>query len=164
MTDIVIVIARADNGAIGNAGGLPWRLPADLKRFKALTLGKPVLMGRRTWDAIGRPLPGRRNLVMTHDPAWAAEGAERVGSLDETLVRVAGAGELMVIGGAQLCALAMPRATRIELTQVNARPEADTFLIAPDPADWRETWREEHSAAPDRPAYAFIRLERVRLA
>ena len=160
MTAITIVIARADNGAIGRDGALPWRLPADLRRFKALTLGKPVLMGRRTWDSLGRPLPGRRNLVLTRDPAWAAEGAERVGSLANAMAAVAGAAELMVIGGAELCALALPRAERFELTEVRAAPEGDTWLPPPDPAQWREVWREVHAAQDGQPGFDFVTLLR----
>ncbi len=160
MTAIVIVIARAENGVIGRDGGLPWRLPADLKRFKALTLGKPVLMGRRTWDSIGRALPGRRNLVLTRDAAWSAPGAERIASLMDALAAVADAPELMVIGGAELCALALPHARRFELTQIHALPPGDTFLPAPDPRVWRETAREEHDAQDDRPGFAFVTLVR----
>ena len=159
MTRITIVIARAENGVIGREGGLPWRLPADLKRFKAVTLGKPVLMGRRTWDSLGRALPGRRNLVLTRDPAWVAVGAERVDSLDTALGLIA-APELMVIGGAQLCAIALPRADRFELTQIQAAPEGDTFMPEPDPRDWQETWREAHPPENGHPGFAFVSLKR----
>jgi dihydrofolate reductase len=159
MTRITIVIARAQNGVIGRDGGLPWRLAPDLRRFKALTLGKPVLMGRRTWDSLGRALPGRRNLVLTRDPAWSAAGAERVDSLD-TALRLADAPELMVIGGAQLCAIALPRADRFELTQIHSAPDGDTVMPAPEPRAWRETWREEHMAENGHPAFAFVTLER----
>lgn len=159
MTTITIVIARADNGVIGRASGLPWRLPADLKRFKALTLGKRVLMGRRTWDSLGRALPGRRNLVLTRDAAWAADGAERVASIDAA-IDAASAPELMVIGGAELCALALPRAERFELTEVHAAPEGDTWLPAPDPAQWREVWREVHAAQDGQPGFDFVTLLR----
>lgn len=159
MTRITIVIARAENGVIGRDGGLPWRLPADLKRFKAITLGKPVLMGRRTWDSLGRALPGRRNLVLTRDPAWAAAGAERVDSLD-TALGLVDAPELMVIGGAQLCAIALPRADRFELTQIHAAPEGDTFMPEPDPRDWEETWREAHASENCHPGFVFVSLKR----
>lgn len=159
MTAITIVIARADNGVIGKEGGLPWRLPADLRRFKALTLGKPVLMGRRTWDSLGRALPGRRNLVLTRDPLWSAPGAERVGNIEAALA-IAEAPELIVIGGAEVCALALPLASRFELTQVHASPDGDTWLPALDPGQWREIAREKHPADGDHPGFAFVTLAR----
>lgn len=159
MTAITIVIARADNGVIGKEGGLPWRLPADLRRFKALTLGKPVLMGRRTWDSLGRALPGRRNLVLTRDPRWSAPGAERVGDIEAALA-LAAAPELIVIGGAEVCALALPLASRFELTQVHASPDGDTWLPALDPGQWREIAREKHPADGDHPGFAFVTLTR----
>jgi len=160
VTSITIVIARADNGVIGANGGLPWRLPADLRRFKALTIGKPILMGRRTWDSLGRPLPGRRNLVLTRDPVWEAAGAERVASLDAARILIADAPELMVIGGAQVCALALPHAQRLELTQVHASPEGDTWLPSPDPTTWAQIAREDHGPEGDRPAFTFVTLQR----
>lgn len=156
---VTLVVAMARNGVIGRAGGLPWRLPDDLRRFKALTMGKPVLMGRRTWASIGRPLPGRANLVMTRDPAFSAEGATVVRSFDEALAQ-AGT-ELMVIGGAEIYALAAPRASLVQLTAVDADIEGDTRLPPFDPGTWREIAREHH-AADERHAYPmdFVTLER----
>lgn len=151
-------MARATNGAIGLGGALPWRLPADLKRFKALTLDGTVLMGRRTWDAIGRPLPGRRNLVLTRRPAWSADGAEPVATLADALARAGG--RLFVIGGAEVIALAEPEADAYELTEVHAAPAFDTALPLPDPLRWRETARADHPADDDRPAYSFVTLTR----
>lgn len=160
MTAIVLYLARADNGVIGRDGALPWRLPADLRRFRAMTLGKPVLMGRRTFDSLGKPLPGRRNLVMTRDAGWRADGAERVAGLDAALAAIGDAAELAVIGGAQVYALALPRATRIELTEVHLAPAGDTR--APDLGDgWREAAREDHAATGDLPAHAFVTLVRA---
>jgi dihydrofolate reductase len=159
MTDVVLYLARADNGVIGRDGGLPWRLPADLRRFKAMTLGKPVLMGRKTFDSLGRPLPGRRNLVMTRDVAWRADGVERVADLDAALLAIDDAPELAVIGGAQVYAMALPRADRIELTEVHVTPGGDT--LAPAFGDgWREAARAEHPAEGTHPAYGFVTLVR----
>jgi dihydrofolate reductase len=156
---ITLVVAMARNGVIGRDGGLPWRLPDDLRRFKALTMGKPVLMGRRTWASIGRPLPGRTNLVLTRDPAYQAEGARVVRSLDEALGEARD--ELMVIGGAEVYALAAPRAACVQLTAVDADVVGDTRLAPFDDRAWREVSREHH-AADDRHAYPmdFITLER----
>ena len=153
---IVLVLARAANGVIGRDGGLPWHLPADLRRFKTLTLGRPMVMGRRTFESFPAPLPGRRHVVLTRDPAWAAPGAEVVHSADDAL-RIAG-GDVSVIGGAAIFALFLPRADRIELTEVHAAPAGDT--VVPPFAGWREVGREDHAADGDRPAYSFVALER----
>jgi dihydrofolate reductase len=162
---VTFVVAVADNGIIGARGGMPWHLPADLSHFKQLTLGKPILMGRRTWDSIGRPLPGRRNLVLTTDPEWAAEGAERVSSLDQALALAAadGADELMVIGGAAVYRLALPRAQRIYLTRIHASPEGDTHFPELDADAWEEVARRERPA-DERNAHdlTFVVLERAR--
>jgi len=160
---ITLVVAMARNGVIGRAGALPWRLPDDLKRFKALTMGKPILMGRRTWASIGRALPGRLNLVMTRDLSFSAEGATVVRSLDDALAlaHAHAQAELMVIGGAEVYALATPRADRVQLTAVDADIEGDTRLPPFDPGIWRETVREHHAADP-RHAWPmdFVTLER----
>ena len=156
---ITIILARADNGVIGRDGDLPWRLPADLRRFKALTMGKPMIMGRKTFESFPAPLPGRRHIVLTRDRAWRAEGAEVAHSLDEALA-CAGPGEVAVIGGAEIVALVLGRADRIELTEVHAAPEGDT--VVPAFGGWRETRREETAAESDRPGYAFVTLERDR--
>src|SRR3569832_138563 len=140
---VTLILARADNGVIGRNGGLPWRLPADLKRFKALTMGKPMIMGRKTFDSFPAPLPGRRHIVLTRDAGWQADGAEPVASIDDALA-LAGPGEAMVIGGAEVFALALPRADRIELTEVHLDAEGD--IVVPPFAGWHETGREEHAA------------------
>jgi len=159
---IACVVAVADNGVIGRAGTLPWHLPDDLRHFKAVTLGKPLLMGRRTHESIGRALPGRRNLVLSRAPRRAAPpGIEYVGSLEEACALVADAAELCVIGGAAVYGLALPHATRLYLTRVHTRVTGDTFFPLTDLRDWHELARVEHPA-DERHAYAmsFLRLER----
>jgi dihydrofolate reductase len=153
---LTLILARADNGVIGRDGGLPWHLPADLKRFKALTMGKPMIMGRKTFESFPAPLPGRRHIVLTRDSAWCAPGAEIARSPDEAL-RLAG-GDAAVIGGAEIFALLDDRADRVELTEVHCRPEGDT-MVAPL-TGWREIAREDHPAEGERPAYSFVTLER----
>jgi dihydrofolate reductase len=157
--DIFLIYARAANGTIGRDGALPWRLPADLKRFKALTMGKPMIMGRKTFDSFPSPLPGRRHIVLTRDAAWGAPGAEVAHSVDEALA-LAGEGEVAVIGGAEIYALFLDRADRIELTEVHADYPGDTHMPEPAP-DWHETAREEHPADGSYPAHAFVSLARA---
>ncbi len=162
--DITLIVARARNGIIGNKGALPWHLPADLKRFKAITVGKPVVMGRKTFESIGKPLPGRQNIVLTRQPGWTADGVTVVPNLAEA-VAAAGLdprirGHIMIIGGAEIYALALPIATRVELTEVDAAPDGDTILPAFDPARWIEVARETHAAEGERPGFSFITLER----
>ncbi len=153
---IALVVAMDQNRAIGRAGALPWHLPDDLKRFKALTLGKTVLMGRKTYQSIGRPLPQRRNVVLTHDPSFRADGVEVVHSLEEALKL---SEELMVIGGGEIYALFLPLATELNLTLVDAVvPDADTFFPEWDPRQWCETAREFHPA-DERHAYSFTYLD-----
>lgn len=151
---ITLVLARAGNGVIGRDGGLPWRIPADLRRFKALTLGKPMIMGRRTFESFPAPLPGRRHIVLTRDPDWQSEGAEVAHSVEEALA-LAGS-EASVIGGAEVVALLLPQADRVELTEVHAAIEGDT--VVPPFLGWREVWREDHAGDP---AYSFVTLERT---
>ena len=167
---IVLVVAVAENGVIGHRNGMPWRLPTDLAHFRAVTLGKPVVMGRKTFQAVGRPLPGRDNIVVTRDRALAIEGAHVVHSLEEALAlgaELAGAhgGEIAVIGGAEIFKAALGRADRIHLTRVHAWPEGDTFFPPLDPAEWRETRRESVPAgARDSADMTFFLLERRRPA
>jgi dihydrofolate reductase len=155
---IVLVYARAANGVIGRDGKLPWRLPADLKHFKALTTGKPMIMGRKTFESFPAPLPGRRHIVLTRDNGWSAEGAEVAHSVEEALA-LARDGEVAVIGGAEVYALFAERADRIELTEIHADFAGDTVMPPPGP-EWREAKREEHPALEGRPAYAFVTLAR----
>jgi len=158
-----VVVAADERGGIGRGGGLPWHLPEDLRRFKAITMGKPIVMGRRTWDSIGRPLPGRRSIVVSRQAGLAIEGAEVVGSLEQALRAASDAPEVCVIGGAELYRLALPRADVVHLTRVHATVEADTFLPALDPSDWHEVSSERRDA-DERHAhpYSFVTLERIR--
>ncbi|ODP39674.1 dihydrofolate reductase [Sphingomonas turrisvirgatae] len=155
---ITFHLARADNGVIGVDGALPWRLPADLKRFKAQTMGKPMIMGRKTFESFPSPLPGRRHIVLTRDPHWQADGAEVAHSVDQAL-KLAAAEHVAVIGGAEIFALMLPKADRIELTEVHAAPDGDA-IVPPFEDEWVETAREEYSADGERPAYSFVTLER----
>jgi len=157
--DVFLIYARAANGVIGRDGALPWRLPADLRRFKALTMGKPMVMGRKTFDSFPSPLPGRRHIVLTRDTGWSAEGAEVVHSVEQALA-LAGDGEVAVIGGAEINALFLPLATRIELTEIAGDYEGDTVMPPPGP-EWQETAREDHPADGAFPAHAFVTLKRT---
>ena len=155
------VVAASDNDVIGRGNALPWHLPADLAHFKRLTLGKPILMGRMTFEAIGRPLPGRRNLVMSRS-GFAAPGIETVASLAEARALVSGEPELVLIGGAQLYRQAMPQIDTIHLTRVHCHIEGDAFLPPLPAAQWREVAREERAAdANNVYVMSFITLERV---
>ena len=157
-----LVVAVGENNEIGNAGKMPWHLPADLKHFKILTLGKPVIMGRRTYEAIGKPLPGRRNIIITRDPGYRAAGCEVTHALPDALVLAAGVPEIIVIGGGEIYREALPRAQRIYLTRVHEAFDADTFFPTLDPVDWRETTREDHIADEVNVyAYSYIALERL---
>jgi dihydrofolate reductase len=156
---LVAVVAMARNGVIGRDNTLPWRLPDDLKRFKALTWGKPILMGRRTFESLGRPLPGRLNLVLTRDPAWRAEGVTSVHSLAEARTAAGTAPEIMVIGGAEVYGLCWPATERIELTEVHADVEGDARLDMFDRTAWQETAREDRPADERHPhAFSFVTL------
>lgn len=164
--DIVLVVAHADNRVIGKDGAMPWHLSEDLRRFKRITVGKPVIMGRKTFESIGKPLPGRHNIVLTRQPGWRAEGVTVVPNLAEAIA-AAGldprtrADAIMVVGGADIYAQALPFATRIELTEIHAAPDGDTYFPQLDPARWRETFREAHPAGETHPAYDFVTLEAV---
>ena len=151
-------LARASNGVIGRDGQLPWRLPADLKRFKAQTMGKPMIMGRKTFDSLPSPLPGRRHIVLTRDRDWHAEGAEVARTVDEALA-LAGDGDIAVIGGAEVFALLLPLADAIELTEVHFDAEGDV-IMPPFGLEWRETAREDYPSEAGRPAYSFVTLIR----
>jgi dihydrofolate reductase len=163
MSEISLIVALDRNYAIGRDGKMPWHLPDDLKRFRALTLGKPTLMGSRTARAIGRALPGRDNLVMTRGDTAPYPGQRVVHSLDEA-IRIASGTELAVIGGGEVFALALPRATRMHLTWVDAAVDgADAFFPRFDAGEWKETARVEHAAdARHAHAFAFVDYERVR--
>lgn len=158
---ITLILARAHNGVIGRDNALPWHLPADLKRFKAITMGGAMVMGRKTFESLPGLLPGRRHLVLTRDPDWAAEGAEVVHSVGEA-IQAAGDNRLYVIGGAEIFALFLPLAQTIELTEVLEDVEGDTHV--PDPREdhhFVETLREEWPSVDGRPPFAFVTLERA---
>jgi dihydrofolate reductase len=167
--DIILVVAAAENDVIGRDGRMPWHLPEDLKRFRRMTVGHPVVMGRKTFDSIGKPLPGRHNIVLTRDRSWQADGVTVVPNLAEAIAAAgldprARADSIFVVGGAEIYALAMPIATGIELTRVHASPEGDTRFPRPDPDQWVlqtatpgegvtfETWRRKASSQMSRPS------------
>jgi len=152
-----LIWAQARNGVIGKGGVMPWHLPEDLAHFKRTTLNAPVIMGRKTWDSLPprfRPLPGRRNVVITRDAAWSAPGAERTGSLDEALALCGDAAMAWVTGGAEIFKLAIPRADVAVITQIEADFEGDTLAPALGPG-WRETARERHLSKTGI-AYSFV--------
>lgn len=158
--EITFYLARADNGVIGSDKDLPWRLPPDLKRFKRLTMGKVMIMGRKTFESFGGPLPGRRHIVLTRAQDWRAKGAEVVHDPEEALIDAGDVPEIAIVGGGEIFEIYLPRADRIELTEVHLSPEGDTR--APDfpPAEWRETAREDFPAEGALPAYSFVTLTR----
>lgn len=156
---ITMVVARADNGVIGKDGALPWRLPADLKHFKAVTMGTPMIMGRKTFESLPGLLPGRRHIVLTRDRNWTAKSAE-IAHEAKDAIALANGEDATVIGGAEIYRLLLPFATHVELTEVRGDPAGDTRLESFDPAVWRETAREDHPAESGRPAYSFVSLVR----
>ena len=142
------IVAVAENGVIGRKGGLPWQLPAEMARFKQITMGHPIIMGRKTHESIGRALPGRYNVVITRDKDYRAEGCEVVGSLDEAIElakKAEGSKEIFVIGGEQIYREAMPKLERIYLTKVHAKIDGDKFFYY-DPKEWKQVSSEKHSA------------------
>ena len=168
---IALVVAKGDNGAIGKGGGLPWRLSSDMRFFRKVTMGKPILMGRRTFDSLPRVLDGRLNIVLTRDKAFAAPGAVVAHDVEEAVevarreAKRTGADEIMVIGGAGLFGATLPQADRIYLTEVKATPDADTWFPELDRREWREVSRENHAPGPkDDHAFSFVVLERVPLS
>jgi len=163
--EIVLVVAVADNDVIGNDGAMPWHLPADLRHFRRLTVGKPVLMGRKTFESIGKPLPGRHNIVLTRQSDWLSDGVTVAANMAEAIAAAglhpnARAPEIMVIGGAQIYAEALPIATRVELTRIHVTPQGDTCFPRLDPAQWVETGRTTYPAQGEAAAHDFITLTR----
>jgi dihydrofolate reductase len=157
---VTLVVAAAANGVIGAGGKLPWHLPADLKHFKSKTLGRPVVMGRRTYESIGRPLPGRLNIVVTRQAGYAAPGCTVVGSLDAAFAAAGEAAEVCMIGGGELYREVLPRADRVELTEIHAAFEGDAHFPPLDRGQWREVSREVHEGeAPFR--FDFVRYDRI---
>jgi dihydrofolate reductase len=159
---ISIIVALAENGVIGSDNRLPWHLPDDLKRFKALSLGKPIVMGRRTFESIGRPLPGRTNIVVSRRPGLAIEGTVVAQSLDAALAAAGTAPEVVIIGGAEIFRQALPRTDMIHLTRVHARVAGDVVFPDLDPGKWRQIALEHHTA-DERHQYAFtfVTLQRA---
>ena len=157
---VCLVAAVARDGGIGLRGALLARIPDDMRRLKRLTLGAPVVMGRKTWQSIGRPLPGRQNIVVTRDPAWQEEGATRASSLQAALVLASGAERAFVLGGAELYALALPVADELELTEIDAVFPADTFFPDWKRGDSRQTAREAHETETGL-RYNFVSYRRV---
>lgn len=153
---ITLHLARADDGTIGDKGTMPWHLPADLRRFKAQTMGKAMIMGRKTFDSLPGLLPGRRHIVLTRDPLWSADRAEAVPTVNDALA-LAGTGDVAVIGGAEIFALFAGRADAIELTEIHADFGGDTRMPGFG-AEWRELAREDFPSAEGRPAYSFVTL------
>ncbi len=160
---ISLIVAMANRRVIGCGNAMPWHMPADLRHFKAVTLGKPVVMGRRTFESIGRPLPGRRNLVISRNPEWQAADVEVAPSLDAALARLADYDEVMIIGGGQLYAEALPRADRLYLTHIELAVEGDTFFPDYSGYEWLQIEHSTHSADEKNPyAYRFETLQRQR--
>jgi dihydrofolate reductase len=158
-----LVVAVAENGVIGRLNHLPWRLPEDLAYFKRVTMGHPIVMGRRTYESIGRPLPGRTNIVVTHNRDFVAPGCLVVHGLDEAWTAANGADEVSVIGGTALFRDTLPIADRIHLTEVQAPVEGDTFFPAFDPREWRETEVVRHAADARHPyPFRIVVLDRRR--
>jgi dihydrofolate reductase len=159
---ISIIVAVAENGVIGSDNRLPWHLPDDLKRFKALSLGKPIVMGRRTFDSIGKPLPGRTNIVISRQAGLVIEGVVVTHSLDAALAAAGSVPEIVVIGGAEIFRQVLPRTTTIHLTRVHAGVAGDVLFPELDPAQWREA-AVEHHAADERHQYAFsfVTLQKI---
>ncbi len=166
MPRIALIAALSENGVIGADNRLPWRLPADLKHFKQVTMGKPLVMGRKTFDSIGRPLPGRRNIVVSRQREWRAKGVDVCANLDDAIVLAQNAAarddvdEIMVIGGEQIYRLALPRAQRLYLTRVACQVEGDAYFPDIDGKSWRETFIKSCPAEGDTPACTFWQLDR----
>jgi dihydrofolate reductase len=156
---ISMIVARSRNHVIGRDNQMPWKISADLQFFKRVTMGHPVIMGRKTWESIGRPLPGRRNIVVSRNEAYEATGGELVGSLDEALKRLGEFPRVFVIGGEQLFTQAFPKADRLYITEIDMDVDGgDTFFEVPNPSDWKEVERTPGSEGDI--AFSFITLER----
>ncbi len=157
-----LIVARARNGVIGRANELPWRLPEDLAYFKRTTMGHPIVMGRKTWDSIGRPLPGRRSIVLTRDAGWSAAGAESASSIDAAVALCDGGDEVFVIGGEQIFREALPRADAMHVTEIDRDIDGDAYFPVYDRSEWIETSRVSHvgGADGDPMPFAFVHYAR----
>jgi dihydrofolate reductase len=165
---IALIVARARNGVIGRDNTMPWHLPEDLRYFKRVTLGKPVIMGRNTWESLGKPLPGRDNIVITRNENFYAHGATVVNDLEtalllaDSLADARGVDEIMLIGGAQIYAAALPQVTRAYVTEIDADIDGDTFFPTLNAEKWQEVARENFSSCEKNPyQYSFVTLERI---
>ena len=160
-----LIVAVARNDVIGKDNRMPWRISEDLRYFKRVTLGKPVIMGRKTYDSLGKPLPGRPNIVVTRDPHWRADGVYSAASIDAALTlaeQLVPGGEIMVIGGEQIYTEVLPIADRLYLTEVHRAYDGDAFFRLPNKEQWREISREDHLGNPEGdPDFSFVVLERV---
>ncbi len=168
---LVLIAAIGDNGVIGQGGGLPWRLSSDMRHFREFTMGKPVVMGRKTWDSIGKPLKGRTNIVVSRDPRFAAKGVVAATSIEAALTVARGdalrrsADAIAVIGGSDVFAATMSRADRLVISRVHLAPKGDSKFPDIDPSVWRETSRSEHPAGPgDDASYALVVYQRAAAA
>ncbi|MDH3979636.1 MAG: type 3 dihydrofolate reductase [Gammaproteobacteria bacterium] len=160
---ISIIVAMAANRVIGHENRLPWHLPADLQHFKQITMGKPILMGRKTYESIGRPLPGRTNIVITRDESYTAEGCMVVHSMEEAMQAAGDSDEVMVIGGAEFYQQVLPQADVLYLTLVEGEFEGDAFFPEINEDEWREVERSDFGSDEKNPhAYSFVRMDRVR--
>lgn len=162
---LALIAAVARNGVIGRDGGLPWRIPADLQFFKSTTMGKPLIMGRRTFESIGKALPGRTNIVVTRSAGFTADDVEVAADFDQALVIAGrhGGDEIMVIGGGEIYATALPRVGRLYLTEVHIDAAGNVFFPELDRTQWREVSRDDRAAEGDIPAFSFVVLDRVSL-
>lgn len=161
---LALIAAVARNGVIGRHGDLPWRIPADLQFFKSTTMGKPLIMGRRTFESIGKALPGRTNIVVTRSAGFTADDVEVAADFDQALVIADrhGGNEIMVIGGGEIYATALPRADRLYLTEVHIDAEGNVFFPELDRTQWREVSRDDRAAEGDTPAFSFVTLDRIK--
>tara|TARA_R110002049_G_scaffold262838_1_gene438882 strand:- start:109 stop:603 length:495 start_codon:yes stop_codon:yes gene_type:complete len=157
--EIIFFLARADNGVIGDGDTIPWHLPEDQRRFKRLTMGKPMIMGRKTFDSLPGLLPGRRHIVLSRDDSWEGDGAEVASSVEDAL-KMANAPHIAVIGGAEIYKAFLGKADKIELTEVHSKPVGDTTMPAFDKAVWQEVAREDHDPKNGKPGYSFVTLKR----
>lgn len=160
-----MIVAMSKNRVIGRDNQLPWHLPADLKHFKAVTMGKPIVMGRKTFESIGRPLPGRTNVVLTRDKHWTAEGVLVFSSIEDALKDLSDEEEVMVIGGSQIYTALLPKAGRLYLTEIDLIvTDGDAFFPELSSSEWKEVERVNHPALDSTPAHAFVKLDRVQTA
>jgi dihydrofolate reductase len=160
MTIVTLVVARADNGVIGKDGKLPWRLRSDMHHFRAVTIDKPMIMGRKTFESLPKLLDRRRHIVLTRSMDWSADGAEVARDRAAALALAGDVAEIAIVGGTAIFAMFLPDADRIELTEVHLDAEGDTFLPPFDNAVWTETAREDHPAGDGLPAFSFVTLKR----